>query len=248
MVSTYQRLLSISGDRRGGFFFLIDPDKTSLDDISATIRAVQAGGCDAILVGGSLLFSDHFETFISRVKDETDLPVIIFPGNSRQISAKADAILFLSFISSRNPHFLIGEQVLAAPIIHQKKLETISTGYMHIESGNMTSVEFFSGSSPIPRDKEDIAVAHALAAEFIGMKMIYLEAGSGARYSPPDAMIRAVSEKVSLPLIVGGGIRTPEEARGKIEAGASFVVIGNVLEETLSESGVRRFASAIHGD
>ncbi len=246
--SIYEQLLSVTEKRKAGFLYLIDPDKTCLDKIPQIVHNIQSGGCDAILIGGSLLFMNHFDEFIRSVKQETELPVIIFPGNSRQISTEADAILFLNFISSRNPNYLIGEQVLAAPIIRSMQLETISTGYMHIESGNITTVEFLSGSRPIPRDKNEIAVAHALAAEFIGMKLVYLEAGSGARYSVPNDMIRSISEQTNIPIIVGGGIRSANEAREKIEAGAKFVVIGTAIEENLSESFVQEFADAIHRD
>ncbi len=247
MGKTYQRLLSLLQDRRAGFLFLIDPDKTSVETIPTTIHQIEKGGSDGILVGGSLLFSNRFDEFIRIVKQETNLPVIIFPGSSRQISAEADAILFLTFVSSRNPNFLIGEQVLAAPIIHSLELETISTGYMHVESGNTTTVEFLSGSRPIPRDKSEIAVAHALAAEYLGMKFVYLEAGSGAKYSPPNDMIMNITEHVNVPLIVGGGIRNPQEAGEKVEAGAKFIVIGNALEKDFRQSEVQLFSDMIHG-
>jgi phosphoglycerol geranylgeranyltransferase len=246
--STYKRLLALLDEKRAGFMFLVDPDKTTIDEIPAVVQAVARGGCDVLLVGGSLLFNDQFEAYVGALKKETDLPVIIFPGSSRQVAPQADAILYLSLISSRNPHYLIGEQVLAAPIIRKLQLETIATGYMHVESGNMTTVEFLSGSRPIPRDKHEIAVAHGLAAEFLGMQMIYLEAGSGARLSPPEDMIRALAAQISIPQIVGGGIRTPDEARAKVEAGARFVVIGNVLEDHVDESEVGSFARAIHGE
>lgn len=246
--SIYKHLLSITEKRKAGFFYLVDPDKTTFEKITQVVQRVEKGGCDAILIGGSLLFMNHFDGFIRSVKQETDLPVIIFPGNSRQISAEADAILFLNFISSRNPNYLIGEQVLAAPIIRSMQLETISTGYMHVESGNITTVEFLSGSRPIPRNKNEIAVAHALAAEYIGMKCVYLEAGSGAQYSVPNEMVRSISELINIPLIVGGGIRSPGEAREKVEAGANFVVIGNAMEENFSVSFVQEFADAIHNE
>ena len=242
----YTRLLSIVENGKAGFFYLIDPDKLSLQNISQVVQGIQKGGCDAILVGGSFLFTNHFDDFIRLVKNETDLPVIIFPGNSRQISAAADAILFLNFISSRNPNYLIGEQVIAAPIIRSINLEAISTWYMQVESGNITTVEFLSGSRPIPRDKSEIAVAHALAAEYIGMKLVYLEGGSGAKFSIPDDMICKISEQINIPRVVGGGIRSAKEARAKVDAGADFVVIGNAMENNLSETFIQECAEAIH--
>ncbi len=246
MATTYERLLQTAERRGAGFFVLLDPDKTPIQDAIRRVHMAQSGGADAILVGGSLLFLDELDEFIRAIKSETDLPVIIFPGSARQISKEADAIFFLTFVSSRNPNFLIGEQVLAAPIIRSLRLETISTAYMHVESGNMTTVEFFSGSRPIPRTKHDIAVAHAMAAEYMGMKLIYLEAGSGARLSVPDEMVSQVTRQVSIPVVVGGGIRSPEEAKNKVRAGARFVVIGNVLEREPTVEYVKAFADAIH--
>ncbi|MBN2001081.1 phosphoglycerol geranylgeranyltransferase, partial [candidate division KSB1 bacterium] len=172
--------------------------------------------------------------------------VIIFPGSTKQISPYADAILFLSLISGRNPNVLIGEQVVAAPIIKSIGLEAIGTAYMFIESGNVTSAQFVSDTRPIPREKPDIAIAHALAAEYLGMKIIYLEAGSGAKYSVPEELVAAVKKYVSVPLIVGGGIRTPDEARKKVLAGAHFVVTGNVLEKNRDPGLIKAFADAIH--
>jgi phosphoglycerol geranylgeranyltransferase len=163
-----------------------------------------------------------------------------------QVSPLADAILFLVLISGRNPDYLIGNQVIAAPIIRRSGLEALSTGYMLVEAGNTTSAEFMSNTKPIPRDKPDIALAHALAAELIGMKLLYLDAGSGARESVSDDMLRTIAQRCSLPIIVGGGIRTPEEARKKVEAGASFVVTGTITELNNHHSFIREFAEAVH--
>jgi putative glycerol-1-phosphate prenyltransferase len=190
--------------------------------------------------------TDDFEHHLRAIKQNTSVPVIIFPGSIMQVSSVADAILFLILISGRNPEHLIGSQVVAAPIIKRSGLEAISTGYMLIEAGNMTSAEFMSNTKPIPRDKPDIAVAHALAAEIIGMKFVYLDAGSGANASVPEEMIRSVAGKCSLPVIVGGGIRTPEDARKKIEAGAAFIVTGTVTEHNNHRSFIKEFAEAVH--
>jgi len=244
--TTYKRLLEILGIKRTGYFVLFDPDNYARDKVGEHAALAEKSGVDAILVGGSLLFDNHFNDFIKKVKEYTRLPVIIFPGSSRQISAYADAILFLSLISGRNSNYLIGEQVIAAPIIRALKLEPISTGYILVESGNTTTVEYLSGTRPIPRNKIEIAVAHALAAEYLGMKMLYFEAGSGAEFSVPTEMIQAVSKQTRLPIIVGGGIRTPEEAHKKAEAGASFVVTGNVLERKHDPGLLRAFSDAVH--
>jgi len=244
---TYNSIISTIEKRKAGFFVLIDPDKISLDSAIEKCQVVEEAGADAVLIGGSLLFSNKFDDYIQKVKNGINIPVIIFPGNSRQISPHADAILFLNFISSRNPNYLIGEQVIAAPIIKSMNLEAISTGYMHIESGNLTTVEFLSGSRSIPREKVEIAVAHALAAEFMGMKLVYLEAGSGAKKSIPNEMIKHVAHHVSVPIVVGGGIKSPSEAQEKVKSGAKIVVIGNFLENKFTQNNVKEFSDAIHG-
>ena len=163
------------------------------------------------------------------------------------LTPHADAILYISLISGRNPNYLIGEQVKAAPWIQRHGLTPIPTGYMLIEGGNRTAVEFMSGTIPIPRDKPDIAGPHALAAQYLGMQMVYLEAGSGATYPVPNEMIATVKAQISIPLIVGGGIRTPKIAAKKVAAGADFVVTGNVLEENGSFELMKEFADAVHG-
>ncbi|MDW7682353.1 MAG: geranylgeranylglyceryl/heptaprenylglyceryl phosphate synthase, partial [bacterium] len=161
-------------------------------------------------------------------------------------SPDADAILFMSVISGRNADLLIGQHVMAAPIVKMTGLEAISTGYMLIDSGKVTSAEFMSNTKPIPRDKTDIAIAHGLAAEFLGMKILYLEAGSGAVQPVPDEMIQGLSRMCGLPLIVGGGIKTPEIASQKVRAGASFIVTGNILEKNNRTGLIAEFARAIH--
>ncbi|NUN45227.1 geranylgeranylglyceryl/heptaprenylglyceryl phosphate synthase [bacterium] len=244
--TVYADLMQVCEQRGSGYFVLIDPDKKTEAETLQTVSHCAEAGVDAILIGSSLMLSSRFGSTIQAIKKEFSLPVIIFPGSTIQLSEYADALLFLSLISSRNPEFLITTQVLGAPIVRKMGLEAISTGYMLIESGKVTSAEFMSNSKPIPRDKNDIAVAHALAGEYLGMKTIYLEAGSGALHSVPAEMVSAVSEYVNIPVIVGGGIRTPEDALQKVEAGASFVVTGNVLEHSGSLSLIREFANAIH--
>jgi phosphoglycerol geranylgeranyltransferase len=245
-MNTYERLLQTKRNRGAGFLLLIDPDKIDNKKLPSFIRNATASGVDAFLVGGSLMLSNEFDKTLKVIKDNASVPVVIFPGGASQVSSEADAILFLLLISGRNPDYLIGNQVNAAPIIKQMNLEAISTGYMLIEGGNVTSAEFMSNTKPIPREKPDIAVAHALAAELIGLKMLYLEAGSGAKQSVPEAMIKKVTKLCSLPVIVGGGIRTPEEAKKKVEAGASFVVAGTIIEENSHDSLIQEFANAIH--
>jgi phosphoglycerol geranylgeranyltransferase len=245
-MNTYQRLLDIKRERGAGYLLLLDPDKLDPRNLQGFVAEATASGVDAFLVGGSLMLSDEFDRTLKIIKESTNIPVVIFPGSLFQISSVADAILFILLISGRNPDNLIGNHVQAAPIIKRMGLETISTGYMLIQGGNVTSAEFMSNTKPIPREKADIAVAHAIAAEMIGLKMLYLEAGSGAQLSVPEEMIKKVSKYCSLPLVVGGGIRTPEEARRKVQAGASFVVTGTIIEENANGSLIKEFAAAIH--
>ncbi|APF17515.1 Geranylgeranylglyceryl phosphate synthase [Caldithrix abyssi DSM 13497] len=246
-MTVYQHLLEVKERKGGGYLVLIDPDKTPAHSLPAIMENAIASGVDAFLVGGSLLLTPQFDQYVEQFKKYAqELPVIIFPGGVHQVSRHADAILFLSLLSGRNPDHLIGTQVLAAPIIHSLKLEAISTAYLLIESGEVTSAEFMSGTRPLPRKKPEIAVAHALAAEYFGFKFIYLEGGSGAQQAVPAEIIAAVDAHVNVPLIVGGGIRTPEDAAKKVEAGASFIVTGNVLETPDNRSLVQEFSQAIH--
>jgi putative glycerol-1-phosphate prenyltransferase len=245
-MTTLEHLLQVKRERGAGYLLLIDPDKIDQKNFPSFIREATSAGVDAFLAGGSLILSDEFDKTLKTIKENTKAPVIIFPGNVSQVSSVADAILFLLLISGRNPDHLIGNQVIAAPVIKRMGLEAISIGYMLIEGGNVTSAEFISNTKPIPREKSDIAVAHALAAELIGLKMIYLEAGSGAKEPVPDEMIKKVTQACSLPVIAGGGIRTPEDARKKVKAGASFIVTGTIIEQNSDSSFIREFARAIH--
>lgn len=243
---TFEYLLNIKKEKGGGYLTLLDPDRLGRKAIVETAVRCNSSGVDAILVGSSFLLSNDFDKVVGDIKQNIDIPLVIFPGGINQISAKADAILFLCLVSGRNPEFLIGQQVKSAPIIRSLGLETIPTGYILVESGCTTTAEYISDTRPIPRDKVDIAMAHALAVEYMGMKLVYLDAGSGADLSVPSAMIEGVASYVSLPLVVGGGIRSPEEAQEKIMAGASFVVTGNILESKNSIDLIREFASAVH--
>ena len=245
-MTTLERLLKIRETRGAGYFVLIDPDRwLENQTIDLAVRAAEEGA-DGILIGSSLLLSSSFDSLVGLIRKEVDIPLISFPGNSTQVSRYADAIFFLSLISGRNPTYLIGEQIKAAPVIKALGVEAISVGYMLIESGAITSAEFMSNTRPIPRDKIDIAKATALAAQYLGMKMVYLEAGSGATKTVPNEMVKAIRDYISLPIIVGGGIRTPEEAHRKVNLGASFVVTGNVLENHDTLGLIQEFADAIH--
>jgi len=226
---------------------LLDPDKITNHQAAAFSKHAGDLGTDIILIGGSLLTSDKLNEIILAVKEETKVPVVIFPGSIMQVSAHADAILFLSLISGRNADYLIGNQVIVSPILKELNLEPISTGYMLIDSGKPTSASFMSNSFPIPSNKPDIAAAHALAADYLGLSQLYLEAGSGAEYPVPNSVIRAVSGITDRPVWVGGGIKTPETAREKAESGASVIVIGSHFEKENNFGQVELFAKAIKG-
>jgi len=227
MNSFYEQLRDRSKKR---FALLVDPDKyddTSLDEL---IIHINQDPPDLLLVGGSLVFKP-IDISITALKLGTHLPVFIFPGNVIQLSDRADGILFLSLISGRNSEFLIGNHVLAAPHLNRSGIEVIPTGYMIIENGKSTSVEYMSNTRPIPAKKPEIAVATAMAGEMLGMKAIYLEAGSGAARPVGLDMIRAIRRKISLPLIVGGGITSADSAREVYDAGADMIVVGTAFEQ-----------------
>ena len=230
-MNIYSRILNIRKKGQKQIALLIDPDKITrpqLEDLA--VRAMSAK-IDHFFVGGSLMTNGNLPSVVKLLKESTNIPVILFPGDNMQVDANADAILFLSLISGRNPDLLIGKQVAAAPLIHEKGIEAIPTGYMLVESGNITSAQYMSNTNPIPSDKTDIAACTALAGEMLGMKVIFLDAGSGAENPVSDQMICAVKEKVNAPLIVGGGIRSSEKAIENCNAGADLIVIGNCIEE-----------------
>ncbi len=226
MQSIYNQYLSSSKKRLA---ILIDPEKWTDVQLKNWSKKIDKAHIDFVLLGSSLS-SRPYDNAIQLLKKHTQKPVLLFPGNSLQLSAYADALLNLSLISGRNAELLIGEQVRSAVIIKNLNLETIPTGYILIDGGTRTSVEYMSQTSSIPREKTDIAVATALAGTQLGLKCIYLEAGSGAMQSVPNSMITAVKQMVEIPVIVGGGIRTLDEIESKWKAGADVVVVGTAFE------------------
>lgn len=225
---------------------LIDPD--SIPDEAFLIDLcgkAESSGADLILVGGSLITNGFFNDCVRVIKRESKLPVLLFPGSLMQISHDADAILFLSLISGRNPELLIGKQVLAAPQLKKSRLEVIPTGYILIDGGKTTSVSYMSGTTPIPADKPAIAATTALAGTLLGLKVIYMDAGSGALNPVPANVIEAVSDQVDVPLFVGGGMRTVEQVTAACKAGAHVIVVGNAFEK--DPGLVAELAKAVHG-
>ena len=242
----FNHLLSVRKKKGAGYIVLIDPDKKSENDLQEKVKSINDSGVDAIFVGGSLMMDGRCCDRVSQIKSLAEIPVIFFPGGISQLNSHYDAILFMSIISGRNPHYLIGEQVIAAPIINDLGIEVIPTGYLLLDGGSNSAVQFMSGTAPIPMDKPDISIAHALAAQYLGKQLIYLEAGSGAKQAVTNELIKKVYEQVDIPMIVGGGIRTPEVAREKVESGASFVVTGTIIEENNNGNILKNFAEAVH--
>ena len=243
-MSVFQSLIDVYTNRGACYVILIDPDNKNDDSILSQVEMANRSEVDAIFVGGSLMMDGKSKDRVKKIKQIANIPVILFPGGVNQINSDYDAMLFLSLLSGRNPHYLIGEQVISAPIVKDIGLEAISTGYILLDGGNVTSVEFMSGTRPIPMDKKDIVASHALAGQYLGMKSIYLEAGSGAKNYIPSDIVELVSNFVSIPIIVGGGISSPKIAAKLVKAGASIIVTGTAIEK--NHRCMIDFASAVH--
>lgn len=210
---------------------LLDPDKIGQRALSDLLNKTTDYLVDFFLVGGSLVTDYVHKEVIAAIRRQSDTPIILFPGNPLHIEPSADAVLFLSLISGRNPEFLIGQHVIAAPLLKKSGLEILPTGYILVDSGTQTTVSYISGTMPIPHDKPSVAACTAMAGEMLGLKLMYLDAGSGARRSVSTDMITAVRAAVDLPIIVGGGIRTGEKAYEAFKAGADMIVVGNGIED-----------------
>ncbi len=230
-MNLYNNIIAAKRTNKKKFVVLLDPDKTHGVMLDQTIKLCNDAHVDYLFLGGSLLMHTDLDDYILRIKAQSDIPIVLFPGSTHQISSEADALLYLSMISGRNPELLIGKHVESAAQIKQSGIEVISTGYMLIDGGRQTSVNYMSNTMPIPNDKNSIAVSTAIAGELLGLKMIYLEAGSGATTAVSSSMVTAVSNSIDIPLIVGGGIRTPEAAELSIKSGADVLVIGNAIEK-----------------
>lgn len=227
----YLQLLEAKKKGQKKFVVLLDPDKLKLTKIDRIVELAYDYGVDYFFIGGSLILNDLLDSLLSDIKNKSRIPLILFPGNYFQLSYKADALLFLSLISGRNAELLIGKHVITAPFLKVSPLEIMPTGYMLINGGVMTSVQYMSNTTPIPSDKDDIALCTAMAGEMLGLKLIYMDAGSGAAYPIPARMVKTVSESINIPLIVGGGIRTPDKAAEIASAGADVIVVGNAIEK-----------------
>lgn len=233
ILSIYESILKKFYNGKKQFALLLDPDEYNPKDYVMLTDKIRSSKVDVVLVGGSLLLKNNLDVLLKHLRENLKIPVILFPGNLMQLSPYADALLFMSLVSGRNPDLLIGQQVLAAPQVKQLNLEPISTGYMLVDRGAPTAVSYMSNSIPIPGDKNSIAVATAMAAEMLGSKLIYMDGGSGAKTPITGSMIQDVKQQISVPLIVGGGINTPEKVYNACKAGADVVVVGNIIEKNI---------------
>ncbi len=240
----YLQLADRKKNGQKSFAVLIDPDKVDVEKTSQLIHLAVTAKVDYFLVGGSLVISNHLDACIRQIKASCSIPVVLFPGAPSQVSPYADALLYLSLISGRNPELLIGQHVISAPFVKKSGLEIISTGYMVIDGGAPTTVSYISNATPIPSDKNEIAMCTAMAGEMLGMKLIYMDAGSGARKAIPETMIEQVSRHIEIPLIIGGGITEPEKAYRNCRAGADLIVVGNAIEK--DSSLIREISDAVH--
>lgn len=240
----YDTILTGKGFSKKAFAVLIDPDKLNESDLLKTIQISVNAQVDYFFVGGSLVVTDALDNIVSIIKSKCSIPVILFPGSPDQITPKADALLYLSLISGRNPELLIGQHVISAPFVRQSGLELIPVGYMLIDGGTPTTVSYISNTNPIPSNKNDIAACTAMAGEMLGLKLIYMDAGSGAKHAIPSEMIKEVAKYIQIPLVVGGGITTPEKAKENCLAGADIIVVGNAVEK--DPSLIEAIATAIH--
>lgn len=239
----YASLIEAKSRGEKSLAVLFDPDKLRLKKMDQTLELAIECGVDYFFIGGSLVVNNMLDALLNQIRQRCSIPLILFPGNSFQLSYRADAILFLSLISGRNAELLIGQHVISAPFLKMSPLEIISTGYILVDGGVMTAVQYMSNTYPIPTQKDDIAVCTALAGELLGLKMMYLDAGSGARTPVSEGMIEAVSGAISVPLIVGGGIRSPEKVAANFRAGADLLVVGNIVEQ--DPSAIREMAAAV---
>ncbi len=240
----YDSLTERKRQGKKSFAVLIDPDKVNGTDMNQLIELAVDANVDYFLVGGSLVVSNYLDECVQLIKSQCNIPTILFPGSPSQVSKYADALLYLSLISGRNADLLIGQHVVSAPVVKQSGLEIMSTGYMVIDGGAPTTVSYISNATPIPADKNEIAVCTAMAGEMLGMKLIYMDAGSGAKRAITEDMIAKVAAVIKVPLIIGGGIIEPEKAYLNCKAGADVIVVGNAIEK--NPHLIKEMAAAVH--
>ena len=240
----YHQFIERKKAGKKSFALLIDPDKVDNEKIDQLLLLANQAKVDYFFVGGSLVISSHLDECIQQIKSQSNIPVLLFPGSPSQVSKYADALLYLSLISGRNPELLIGQHVISAPFVKKSGLEILPTGYMVIDGGAPTTVSYISNATPIPADKSEIAMCTAMAGEMLGMKLIYMDAGSGAKRAITETMIEKVAKNIDIPLIIGGGITEPEKAYLNCKAGADVIVVGNAIEKNVDL--IKEISDAVH--
>jgi len=240
----YHSLTERKQQHKKSFAVLVDPDKVNDSNLEQLVELAVAARVDYFLVGGSLVISNYLDECVQLIKRSCNIPVILFPGSPNQVSKYADALLYLSLISGRNADMLIGQHVISAPLVKQSGLEILSTGYMVVDGGAPTTVSYISNATPLPADKNEIAMCTAMAGEMLGMKLIYMDAGSGAKRAISEDMIAKVASVIEVPLIIGGGIIEPEKAYLNCKAGADMIVVGNAIEK--DPNLIKEMAAAVH--
>ena len=243
-MNIYNEIVANKKIGKKSFALLIDPDKQNENQLLSIIEKAKKANTDYFFVGGSLLTNDSLDACLATLKENSTIPVILFPGNAMQVNNQADGILFLSLISGRNADMLIGKQVITAPILKQSSLEVLPTGYMLIDSGKPTTVSYMSNTNPIPANKDTVAACTAMAGEMLGLKFIFMDGGSGAKNPISEKMIKTVREAINVPLIIGGGISSGAKAIANCKAGADIIVVGNAIEK--NENLISEIADAIH--
>ena len=242
-MNIYNKITRDKSNNKKTFALLIDPDRQDKKQLISLVNKANKAKVDYFFVGGSLLTNNNLELCISTIKENSYIPTILFPGNAMQVSNKADAILFLSLISGRNAEMLIGKQVITAPILKKSNLEILPTGYMLIDSGKPTTASYMSNTIPIPHDKDEVATCTAMAGEMLGLKLIFMDGGSGAANPISEKMIESCRNNVELPIIIGGGIDSAEKAISNCKAGADIIVVGNAIEK--NDDLIKEIAQAV---
>ena len=243
-MNIYNNIIAKKKINKKLFAILIDPDKQNKNELKNIIEKAKLANTDFFFVGGSLLTNDNLDSCLSTLKENCNIPVVLFPGNAMQVNDTADGILFLSLISGRNAEMLIGKQVITAPILKQSNLEILPTGYILIDSEKPTTVSYMSNTTPIPSDKNAVAACTAMAGEMLGLKLIFMDGGSGAKKPISEKMIKSVSKAIECPLIIGGGISSGEKAIKNCKAGADIIVVGDAIEK--DENVILEIANAVH--
>jgi len=244
-MNIYKKITVNRKANKKSFALLIDPDKQNKNQLLSIIEKANDAKTDYFFVGGSLLTNDSLDLCLNTLKENSTIPIVLFPGNAMQVNDKADGILFLSLISGRNAEMLIGKQVITAPILKKSSLEVLPTGYILIDSGKPTTVSYMSNTTPIPANKNTVAACTAMAGEMLGLKLIFMDGGSGAKNPISETMIKGVRKSISVPLIIGGGINSGKKAIANCKAGADIIVVGNAIEK--NNSLITEIANAVHG-